>query len=122
MPINETIESSILEGSDPTCRSVEAEVQLNSSNIYRIENGRTKWVFLYSFAFSVGAIEIFFIASGWWFLFRRQGDPMSVEDGYRAISSQFKKFTFPELKKATKNFYGAGKGRLWACLQGSFGG
>lgn len=30
--------------------------------------------------------------------------PPSMEDGYRVISSQFRKFTVAELKKATKNF------------------
>ncbi|KAM5546477.1 hypothetical protein ABKV19_002419 [Rosa sericea] len=67
--------------------------------------GKRGWVYLYSFAFAVGAVEFLFIVSGWWLLFRRHGSAVTpVEDGYRVISSQFRRFRFDELKNATKNF------------------
>ncbi|BBH06189.1 S-locus lectin protein kinase family protein [Prunus dulcis] len=52
----------------------------------------------------VGAVEILFILSAWWLLFRRRGAAAPIEDGYHVISSQFRMFHYPELKKATKNF------------------
>ncbi|PKI18382.1 hypothetical protein CRG98_049344, partial [Punica granatum] len=48
--------------------------------------------------------EILFFLSGWWILFRKQGGPEPLEDGYQALSSQFKKFSYGELKIATRNF------------------
>ncbi|KAK2999137.1 hypothetical protein RJ639_024482 [Escallonia herrerae] len=65
---------------------------------------RVRWVYLYSFASAIGVIEAFVFASGWWFLFRQNGMSFIVEDGYGVISSQFRRFTYAELKKATKNF------------------
>ncbi|KAJ4969595.1 hypothetical protein NE237_002694 [Protea cynaroides] len=89
-------------GSDPTCGSIRTETPLGSY-VYT-QSGTTTWVYLYSFALAIGAIEVFFASFGWWFLFRRHGVPTSVEDGYQAIASQFRKFTYKELKKATNRF------------------
>ncbi|KAM1576304.1 hypothetical protein COP2_033616 [Malus domestica] len=65
---------------------------------------RVKWVYMYWFAFAIGALEVLFIASAWWLLFRRHSAAAPTEDGYHIISSQFRKFRYAELKKATKNF------------------
>ncbi|XP_044465824.1 putative receptor protein kinase ZmPK1 isoform X1 [Mangifera indica] len=62
------------------------------------------WTCLYSFVFGLGAIELLVLGSGWWFLFRRHGVPSVVEDGYQALSSQFRSFSYSELKKATQKF------------------
>ncbi|XP_043698322.1 putative receptor protein kinase ZmPK1 [Telopea speciosissima] len=99
----DTSEDSAPKGSDPTCGSIKPETPSRYSVMYDTGSGRTKWVYLYSFALAIGAIEVLFVSSGWWFLFRRRV-PRSVEDGYQAISSQFRKFTYKELRKATKNF------------------
>ncbi|XP_043719574.1 putative receptor protein kinase ZmPK1 [Telopea speciosissima] len=100
----DTSEDSAPKVSDPTCGSIKPEIPLGSSVMYGTQSGRTNWVYLYSFALAIGAIEVLFVSSGWWFLFRRHGVPTSVEDGYQAISSQFRKFTYKELRKATNNF------------------
>ncbi|XP_010256777.1 PREDICTED: putative receptor protein kinase ZmPK1 [Nelumbo nucifera] len=101
----DTSEPSNLTISDLTCGFSKVGNQVGSSNMYGKDNkGRTRWIYLYSFIYAIGAIESLFIASGWWCLFRRNKVKISMEDGYRAISSQFKKFTYAELKKATKNF------------------
>jgi len=63
-----------------------------------------KWAYLYSFTSTIGAIEFIILAAGWFFLFRKHGFSNSLEDGYRAISSQFRSFSYGELKKATRNF------------------
>ncbi|XP_043702068.1 putative receptor protein kinase ZmPK1 [Telopea speciosissima] len=98
-----TPEDFFFEGYDTTCGS--SKLQNPSSSItYAMQGGRTKWVYLYSFASILGAIEILFITLGWWLIFRRNGMPVSVEDGYRAISNQFRKFTYRELSRATNNF------------------
>ncbi|CAN6723976.1 unnamed protein product [Malus baccata var. baccata] len=91
-------------------------VNLNASNtckknvtkvvpsMYGSTARRVKWVYMYWFAFAIGALEVLFIASAWWLLFRRHSAAAPTEDGYHIISSQFRKFRYAELKKATKNF------------------
>ncbi|GMH28950.1 hypothetical protein Nepgr_030793 [Nepenthes gracilis] len=71
---------------------------------YHTNNQRSTFVFLYSFALAIGAFEIPILVLGWWLLFRKQGVPDLVEDGYRTISSQFRNFSYAELKGATRKF------------------
>nr|CAD1822110.1 unnamed protein product [Ananas comosus var. bracteatus] len=52
---------------------------------------------------SIFVIEAFFIAFGWWFIFRKDQKPLDQE-GYKVISSQFRRFTYKELERATGNF------------------
>ena len=60
---------------------------LRSSSMYDTANKGMRWVYLYSFVSVIGAMEVLFIVSGWWFLFRAHNVPSSVEDGYAPISS-----------------------------------
>ncbi|KAK1285014.1 putative receptor protein kinase ZmPK1 [Acorus calamus] len=75
-----------------------------SSGMYVINHRKAIWVYFYGFISAFGVIEFLFIASGWWFLFRRQDIPNAVEEGYQMITNQFRRFTYSELKKATRNF------------------
>ncbi|KAK3040492.1 hypothetical protein RJ639_028777 [Escallonia herrerae] len=100
----EASETRVLLGSNALCESSAAEVLLGSPTMYDTVIKRVRWVYLYSFALAIGVIEAFVIVSGWWFLFRKHGVPSTVEDGYRMISSQFRRFTYAEIKKATNNF------------------
>ncbi|XP_047978956.1 putative receptor protein kinase ZmPK1 [Salvia hispanica] len=88
----------IFHASSLRCGSDEREELLGSSSMNDFN------VYMYSFAAALGAIELMFILLGWWFLFRKHGIPASVEAGYNMISSQFREYTYSELKKATKNF------------------
>lgn len=99
----ETSESSMIKESEPICESSQAEVMVGSLDKYK-KTGGMKYIYLYWFVSAVGLIEVFFIAAGWWFLSRDHGVVTSVEEGYQAISNQFRRFTYAELKKATKNF------------------
>lgn len=71
---------------------------------FRVSGGRTKWPYFYWFAFAFGAIEVLFIAFGWWFISKRKRKPTPIEEGYKLIAKQFKRFTYSELKMATGNF------------------
>ncbi|GFY82737.1 hypothetical protein Acr_02g0009770 [Actinidia rufa] len=94
-------EHTLHNGNDSVCRSTEDEV--GSTSIYDIAEKRVRWVYLYSFAVAIGAVEILFFAIGW-LLFRRRGLPDTVEAEYRIISCKFRRFSYGELKKATKRF------------------
>ncbi|XP_077216063.1 putative receptor protein kinase ZmPK1 [Tasmannia lanceolata] len=97
----ETSDSSKYTVSDLICKTREDEVKGVSLNIH---NNKFNYVHLYFFALTVGVIEILFIASGWWYLFRKDEMPKSVKEGYRAIYNQFRRFTYTELNKTTKKF------------------
>nr|DAD26542.1 TPA_asm: hypothetical protein HUJ06_028010 [Nelumbo nucifera] len=84
----------IPKGSDLICGFSKAEAKRR----------RTEWIYLYSFVSAIGVVEVLLFALGWWCLFRRHRMPPSMEDGYRTISSRFRKFTYAELKKATNTF------------------
>ncbi|XP_073009175.1 putative receptor protein kinase ZmPK1 [Typha latifolia] len=75
-----------------------------SSHVYKRKSGRTTWVYLYLFVSAFGLIEVLFVASGWWFIFRREEKPTLLEEGYKVISSQFRKFTYRELKRGSGDF------------------
>ncbi|XP_058109426.1 putative receptor protein kinase ZmPK1 [Magnolia sinica] len=99
----ETENSSQFKGLELVCSLNESEVFVGSSDVYKESTGTEYRLFLW-FALSVGGIEILFIAAGWWYIFKEHGMQMLVEEGYRRISNQFKRFTYVELKKATDQF------------------
>ncbi|XP_031127023.1 putative receptor protein kinase ZmPK1 [Ipomoea triloba] len=80
----------------------------NSSELlplkYEVSSKKVRWVYLYSFCSAIGVIELLVFGLGWWALFSKHGIPASLENGYHMLSSQFRMFTYAELKKATKNF------------------
>ncbi|KAJ9180653.1 hypothetical protein P3X46_008868 [Hevea brasiliensis] len=96
-------ESANLNGTDPICGLNDSMIMMGSPSMYDSISKGVRWAYLYWFAFSIGVLEILFIVSAWWF-FGRHDMPDSMEEGYRAITSQFRKFSYTELKKATKNF------------------
>uniref|UniRef100_A0A0D9V3Y6 Receptor-like serine/threonine-protein kinase n=1 Tax=Leersia perrieri TaxID=77586 RepID=A0A0D9V3Y6_9ORYZ len=64
-----------------------------------------KWTYLFAFAGVLGLLDLLFIATGWWFLSSKQSIPSSLEAGYRMLmTSQFRRFTYRELRDATGNF------------------
>jgi hypothetical protein len=72
--------------------------------VYIYNSKMPTWVYLYWFVSAIGAVEILIFVLGWWFLFRGHGVSASLEDGYCVLSSQFRKFSYAELRKATKKF------------------
>ncbi|XP_057971043.1 putative receptor protein kinase ZmPK1 isoform X2 [Malania oleifera] len=99
-------EATVLKGSNPICGSNVSKILIGSPSMYKISNTRVRWVYFYWFISAIGLIEVLFIVSGWWFLFRRHdtGVPSLLKDGYAAISSQFRRFSYAELKTVTWKF------------------
>ncbi|XP_031126962.1 putative receptor protein kinase ZmPK1 [Ipomoea triloba] len=94
--------SAILNHSDVVCPVIVEQVLARSH--YERKTRKVRWVYLYSFCSALGGIEALVVVLGWWALFSKHGIPASLENGYRMLSSQFRRFTYAELKKATKNF------------------
>ncbi|XP_039155205.1 putative receptor protein kinase ZmPK1 [Eucalyptus grandis] len=60
--------------------------------------------FMLWFACVVGGIEIVVVFLVWFFLIRNQQDVTSAHQSYLLVATGFKRFTYDELKKATRNF------------------
>ncbi|KAK1276996.1 putative receptor protein kinase ZmPK1 [Acorus gramineus] len=86
------------------CNTTVIEPTLGNSGLYAERVGKTQWGYFYGFLTAIGLVEFVFIGLGWWFLFRRGGDSSGINEGYQIMKSQFRRFTYGELKKATKNF------------------
>ncbi|KAJ6884368.1 hypothetical protein NC652_031388 [Populus alba x Populus x berolinensis] len=56
------------------------------------------------FACGVGVVEFFSIVLVWYFLIRNQSNLGATNQGYFCVESCFRKFTFSEIKRATKGF------------------
>ncbi|KAF8006314.1 hypothetical protein BT93_K0570 [Corymbia citriodora subsp. variegata] len=109
----------ILNGSDPKCSTARDQLVVGSSTMYDTIGKRVRWTYLYWFTAAIGVVEILIFFLGWWNLSRKRDVQNSVEDGYRAITSQFRQFSYEELKSATQNFKGEiGRGASGSVYKG----
>ncbi|KAJ1686480.1 hypothetical protein LUZ63_017870 [Rhynchospora breviuscula] len=79
-------------------------IDMGSPNLYAKNGAKTKWVYFYAFIAALGLIEILFGTLAWCFIYSNGRNASLVEQGYKLMGSQFRKFTFKELRKATQNF------------------
>ncbi|XP_021845554.1 putative receptor protein kinase ZmPK1 [Spinacia oleracea] len=114
----QTLKPSVLNVTRLECGGEQGKIVV-LPNTYDSSNQRFKWVYLYSFAIVIGTVEVILLIAGWWFLFGKHSLSGSLEDGYRAISNQFRSFSYNELKTATRNFKEVlGRGGFGAVYKG----
>lgn len=85
------------------------------------EHNSKNWSIRYLMIFVglVAIIEIICIILGWWYVFRKHANEELEKMGYIILAVGFKRFTFAELKKATRNFkYEIGKGGFGTVYKG----
>ncbi|KQK09112.1 putative receptor protein kinase ZmPK1 [Brachypodium distachyon] len=87
-----------------SCRPKESKVMLVFANAYIKNPDNISWSYFYIFAAILGAVELLFIMTGWYVLFKAHNIPKSMEEGYKMITSQFRRFTYHELVEATGKF------------------
>ncbi|XP_008779061.1 putative receptor protein kinase ZmPK1 [Phoenix dactylifera] len=90
-----------LQGHDPVCNNPEVSI---GKDIRGRSTEKKKWANFYGFISAFFVIEVLFVTFGWLFIFRREKLSAPMEEGYRAMSTQFRRFTYKELKRATRNF------------------
>ncbi|CAN6461538.1 unnamed protein product [Victoria cruziana] len=56
------------------------------------------------FVIAIGIVEIICVSLGWGYLHKEYGHIRNIDEGYMTLRSGFKRFTYKELKRATKNF------------------
>ncbi|KAE8650997.1 putative receptor protein kinase ZmPK1 [Cucumis sativus] len=59
---------------------------------------------LIAFVAIAGFIELIFFGFGWWNVFRKRVNEELVNMGYIVLAMGFKRFTYAEMKRATRNF------------------
>ncbi|GAB4833868.1 hypothetical protein Ancab_032116 [Ancistrocladus abbreviatus] len=94
-------ENATLKVSELACGSGKPKTVINHSP-YDITSERSQWVYWYSIASTIGALEILILVMVSWFLFRKNEGSSAA--GYLAILSQFRSFGYGELKAATGKF------------------
>ncbi|XP_010931186.1 putative receptor protein kinase ZmPK1 [Elaeis guineensis] len=100
--VNTSNFTSRLQGLEHICNVTEESTP--SSPLHRKSIGKKNWAYFYGFISAFFVIELLFVSFGWWFIFRREKHSSPMEEGYKAMSSQFRRFTYKELKRATRNF------------------
>ncbi|KAK4781625.1 hypothetical protein SAY86_015727 [Trapa natans] len=90
-------------------RAIEQEKQTQDSCTERqtVQLNRAPYTFvslLLWFAVGVAGIEMFVVFVVWFFFFRNQQDISTPSHRYILAATRFQRFTYGELKKATKNF------------------
>ncbi|XP_073100769.1 putative receptor protein kinase ZmPK1 [Elaeis guineensis] len=93
--------SSSLQGRKLGCNVTEVDI---GKDIRRKSIGEKNWAYFYWFISAFFVIELLFVIFGWWFMFRTEKRSAPMEEGYKAMSTQFRRFTYKELKRATRNF------------------
>ncbi|KAL6898092.1 hypothetical protein ACP4OV_006688 [Aristida adscensionis] len=85
------------------CKVTEKEAYASSQ---MMEGGTSKFRFGYflSSALTLGVIEVVLITVGCWVVYKWERRPEITDEGYTIISSQFRRFSYKELQKATKCF------------------
>jgi Protein kinase domain/D-mannose binding lectin/S-locus glycoprotein domain/PAN-like domain len=86
------------------CSNVKPDIVIGSPSMFGTTQNNTNWSFIFIFIGVFGALETVLLVIGWWFLLRDGDVSKSVEEGYKMVFSQFRRFTYRELKEATGNF------------------
>ncbi|KAF0922828.1 hypothetical protein E2562_002078 [Oryza meyeriana var. granulata] len=105
VPLDFDATSPLVSAAGLTC-SLNVSVETVSAEVYGMAPRNSgKWTYFFVFAGVLGVLDLLFVVTGWWFLSSKQSIPSSLEAGYRmVVTSQFRRFTYSELKDATANF------------------
>ncbi|WVZ97143.1 hypothetical protein U9M48_042698 [Paspalum notatum var. saurae] len=76
-------------------------------DVHKTGGGESKWFYFYGFIAAFFVIEVSFISFAWFFVLRRELRPSELwasEEGYKVMTSNFRRYSYRELVKATKKF------------------
>lgn len=89
---------------DGACGLVQRAVSIGSLSMYVTSDRGFGWRYLYGFVVVVGVMESVCFVVGWCFLYNAARKVACLDDEYSAVATEFKHFSYNELKKATNNF------------------
>ncbi|OEL23352.1 putative receptor protein kinase ZmPK1 [Dichanthelium oligosanthes] len=85
------------------CKVTEKEAY-PSSQMLDGATSRFKFGYFFSSALTLLVIEVILIIVGCWVVYKWERRPEITDEGYRILCSQFRRFSYKELEKATKCF------------------
>ncbi|PAN49118.1 hypothetical protein PAHAL_9G427300 [Panicum hallii] len=91
----------------PDCGQMNASTMEPFPYVHKANQGEAKWLYFYGFAGAIFVLEVFFIASAWCFVLRWElgaSEIQAVEEGYKMMTSNFRRYSYKELVKATRKF------------------
>ena len=91
----------------PDCRQMSKTPMTLFPDVHEANQGEVKWLYFYGFAGAIFVLEVFFIASAWCFVLRWElgaSEMQAVEEGYKVMASNFRRYSYKELVKATRKF------------------
>ncbi|RWR91639.1 putative receptor protein kinase ZmPK1 [Cinnamomum micranthum f. kanehirae] len=101
LPRNRTISEGGRVRLETTHCNPEAHVELSRTYESKQENNSLKYILW--FVVSIGGMELICIVMGWWYMYKNKG-PSAAEKGFVIAATGFKRFSYAELKAATRNF------------------
>ncbi|XP_062223888.1 putative receptor protein kinase ZmPK1 isoform X2 [Phragmites australis] len=75
-------------------------------DVHKTGGGESKWFYFYGFIAAFFVVETSFITFAWFFVLRRELRPSELwaaEEGYKVMTSNFRRYSYRELVKATSN-------------------
>ncbi|KAL5809237.1 hypothetical protein ACOSQ3_029928 [Xanthoceras sorbifolium] len=101
--INSSAEQVKLRTFDLNCSSGEIVLEGGSTNGEKTSKN-LYMKYLIAFVGSFAVLEIVLTGLGWWYVFRKHVHEELINMGYDVLAMGFKRFTYAELKQATRNF------------------
>ncbi|XP_022145522.1 putative receptor protein kinase ZmPK1 [Momordica charantia] len=82
-----------------------SQIVMGSDHVFAKESNKFRYMgLLVGVVVAVGISELVFVGFGWWNVFRKRVNEELVNMGYIVLAMGFKRFSYAELKRATKNF------------------
>ncbi|CAL4896346.1 unnamed protein product [Urochloa decumbens] len=115
LPIRVNVSGAIIPHSnlfDSVARHLDCD-QMNKSirepfpDVHKTGGGESKWFYFYGFIAAFFVVEVSFISFAWFFVLRRELRPSELwaaEEGYKVMTSNFRRYSYRELVKVTKKF------------------
>lgn len=117
-------QSGVLESAPPRldCNQMSRGIRDPFPDVQKTGDGESKWIYFYGFIIAIFVVEISFMICAWFFVLRtelRPSEMWAAEEGYKVMTSHFRRYSYRELAKATRQFkVELGRGRLGVVYKG----
>uniref|UniRef100_A0A804PYA1 non-specific serine/threonine protein kinase n=1 Tax=Zea mays TaxID=4577 RepID=A0A804PYA1_MAIZE len=89
------------------CDRMNKSIREPFPDVHKTGGGESKWFYFYGFIAAFFVVEVSFISFAWFFVLKRELRPSELwasEKGYKAMTSNFRRYSYRELVKATRKF------------------
>ena len=100
-----TVFDSVLRHLD--CDQMNKSIREPFPDVHKTGGGESKWFYFYGFIAAFFVVEVSFISFAWFFVLRRELRPSELwaaEEGYKVMTSNFRRYSYRELVKITRKF------------------